>query len=67
MPATLSVVRSPRINSAQPMPIPVLPDASVTSFVDHWGRSGGTGQFGGTFAPFEKLILDSDAARLASR
>lgn len=45
----------------------VLPDASVTSFVDHWGRAGGAVRFGGTFAPFEKLILDGDAARLASR
>ena len=45
----------------------VLPDASVTSFVDQWGRSDGAGQFAGTFAPFEKLILDGDAARLATR
>ena len=45
----------------------VLPDASVTSFVDHWGQATGASQFGGTFAPFEKLILDGDAARLATR
>ena len=45
----------------------VLPDASVTSFVDHWGRSASADQFGGSFAPFEKLLLNGDAARLATR
>lgn len=45
----------------------VLPDASITSFVDHWGRSTSADQFGGSFAPFEKLLLNGDAARLATR
>ncbi|VVT20978.1 glycoside hydrolase family 68 protein [Erythrobacter sp. EC-HK427] len=50
----------------------VLPDLSVTSFVDYWGINKVDGadvsarraQFGGTFAPFLQLALDGDRSRL---
>jgi levansucrase len=50
----------------------VLPDLSVTSFVDYWGigdasvaeKPTGRSHFGGTFAPFLKLRLDGDRATL---
>ena len=46
----------------------VMPDLSVTSFVDDWGageaKSGRN--FGGTFAPFLQLVLDGDSARLCA-
>lgn len=41
----------------------VLPDLSVTSFVDDWG-GGPERRFGGTFAPFLKLVLNGDQTRL---
>ena len=37
----------------------VLPDRSVTSFVDRWGNPDNR-NFGGTFAPFVKLALNGD-------
>lgn len=43
----------------------VLPDLSVTSFVDDWGRGAdptGPRRFGGTFAPFLHLALDGARA-----
>lgn len=44
----------------------VLPDRSVTSFVDHWGRSGGgAGRFAGTFAPFVRLAIAGRKVNLA--
>ena len=51
----------------------VLPDLSVTAFVDYWGignaeaaaKPAGRGHFGGTFAPFVSLALDGAQARLA--
>lgn len=39
----------------------VLPDLSVTSFVDNWG-GGPERRFGATFAPFVHLRLDGDSA-----
>ncbi|WP_404480242.1 glycoside hydrolase family 68 protein [Novosphingobium sp. BL-52-GroH] len=50
----------------------VLPDLSVTSFVDYWGiddataceKPPGRAHFGGTFAPFLKLRLEGDSATL---
>ncbi|MEV4931904.1 glycoside hydrolase family 68 protein [Sphingobium sp. LSP13-1-1.1] len=50
----------------------VLPDLSVTSFVDYWGvddpdaerKPAGRSHFGGTFAPFLHLRLTGDQARL---
>ena len=45
----------------------VLPDLSVTSFVDDWGRpadAGGMKRFGGSFAPFLQLELDGAKARI---
>ncbi|HUD94506.1 glycoside hydrolase family 68 protein, partial [Sphingobium sp.] len=39
----------------------VLPDLSVTSFVDNWG-GGAERRFGGTFAPFVQIWLDGDKA-----
>lgn len=41
----------------------VLPDLSVTSFVDNWG-GGDVRRFGATFAPFLHLVLDGDHASL---
>lgn len=41
----------------------VLPDATVTSFVDRWGETA-DGNFGGTFAPFIALTLDGKRATL---
>jgi levansucrase len=41
----------------------VLPDLSVTSFVDDWGGSAER-RFGGTFAPFLRLTLDGSRAAL---
>jgi levansucrase len=45
----------------------VLPDLSVTSFVDDWGPagSGRPRRFGASFAPDLRLELDGAAARLA--
>lgn len=50
----------------------VLPDLSVTSFVDYWGvadaqavsKPGGRAHFGGTFAPFLHLRVEGDRATL---
>jgi len=47
----------------------VLPDLSVTSFVDDWGRPAGSGEakrFGGSFAPFLRIILEGASTRLMS-
>lgn len=44
----------------------VLPDLSVTSFVDDW-RSNGTRSFGGTFAPFVHLKLAGATADIAGQ
>lgn len=41
----------------------VLPDLTVTSFVDDWGNDQ-TRRFGGTFAPFLTIHLDGDRADL---
>ncbi|WP_225205291.1 glycoside hydrolase family 68 protein [Novosphingobium huizhouense] len=41
----------------------VLPDLSVTSFVDNWG-GGDVRRFGATFAPFLHLALDGASAAL---
>ena len=45
----------------------VLPDLSVISFVDDWGRADDEGvrRFGATFAPVLKLRLDGNSAILA--
>ncbi|WP_232496116.1 glycoside hydrolase family 68 protein [Novosphingobium kaempferiae] len=50
----------------------VLPDLSVTSFVDYWGiddveaerKPAGRAHFGGTFAPFLHLRLEGESATL---
>lgn len=45
----------------------VLPDLSVTSFVDQWGTDAASAtprRFGGTFAPFLKLRLQGSSAEL---
>ena len=50
----------------------VLPDLSVTSFIDYWGpdnssvpeRESRRARFGGTFAPFLQLALDGDRSTL---
>lgn len=50
----------------------VLPDLSVTSFVDYWGPEDNSlpeeqtrrARFGGTFAPFVQIELDGAASRL---
>jgi levansucrase len=45
----------------------VLPDLSVTSFVDDWGRPAGsenTKRFGGSFAPFLRVELDGAHTKL---
>lgn len=42
----------------------VLPDLSVTSFVDDWG-GGADRNFGGAFAPFVRLMLTGDKAGIA--
>ncbi|MXP45832.1 glycoside hydrolase family 68 protein [Altererythrobacter luteolus] len=50
----------------------VLPDLSVTSFVDYWGPEDDTlpeaetrrARFGGTFAPFVQLELDGATSRV---
>ncbi|ABC62939.1 levansucrase [Erythrobacter litoralis HTCC2594] len=50
----------------------VLPDLTVTSFVDYWGPENPDvteeetrrARFGGTFAPFVQIALDGDKARL---
>lgn len=45
----------------------VLPDLSVTSFVDDWGRGADATdakRFGGSFAPFLQLELDGATTRL---
>lgn len=52
----------------------VLPDLTVTSFVDYWGPEDPTvpeaasrrSRFGGTFAPFLRLALDGDESRLVA-
>jgi len=47
----------------------VLPDLSVISFVDDWGRAGeagGSRRFGATFAPTLHLWLEGDKAGLES-
>jgi levansucrase len=43
----------------------VLPDLSVTSFVDNWG-GGPERRFGGSFAPFVQLWLSGDRAGVAA-
>lgn len=43
----------------------VLPDLSVTGFVDNWG-GGSERRFGATFAPFLHLWLDGDRAGLVT-
>ena len=48
----------------------VLPDLSVTSFVDDWGRTDdaeGKRRFGGSFAPFLHLELDGATARIVGK
>lgn len=58
------VFQNPASAPAQSYSWMVLPDLSVTSFVDNWG---GTDErrFGGSFAPFVHLHLDGDSAEIA--
>lgn len=55
------VFANPREAPAQAYSWLVLPDLSVTSFVDDW-CTGKDRSFGGTFAPFVRLRLDGNAA-----
>ncbi|WP_313804402.1 glycoside hydrolase family 68 protein [Sphingobium sp.] len=55
------VFANPAAAPAQSYSWMVLPDLSVTSFIDNWG-GGQDRRFGGTFAPFVRLWIDGDAA-----
>ncbi|MCW3837647.1 glycoside hydrolase family 68 protein [Sphingomonas canadensis] len=62
------VCANPREAPCQAYSWLVLPDLSVTSFVDHWGGTfepGTPRRFGGGFAPFLHLRLDAGRAALA--
>lgn len=60
------VMANPDAAPAQAYSWFVLPDLSVTSFVDDWGATerDGSRRFGGTFAPFLNLSLEGDQATL---
>jgi len=58
------VFQNPVASPAQAYAWWVLPDLSVTGFVDDWGDAPGR-RFGGSFAPFVHLKLDGDKAWLA--
>lgn len=63
------VIANPRDAPRQAYSWYVLPDLSVTSFVDDWGGSAdaqGARRFGGSFAPFVQLALDGAHARIVS-
>lgn len=57
------VLANPTESAAQAYSWWVMPDLSVTSFIDNWG-SGSERRFGGTFAPFLRLRLNGDQAKL---
>lgn len=59
------VFANPATAPAQSYSWMVLPDLSVTSFIDNWG-DGDERRFGGTFAPFLRLWLDGDRAGVAA-
>ena len=53
------VIANPATAPAQAFSWLVLPDGSVTSFVDDWGSEGkAERRFGGTFAPFLHLVFE---------
>jgi len=54
------VAATPAASPSQSYSWLVLPDRSVTSFVDRWGDSADS-NFGGTFAPFVHLAIDGDS------
>ena len=66
------IAATPRAEPLQSYAWNVLPDRSVSAFVNHWGLNGRTpadlpslrSQFGGTFAPFARLRLNGDRATL---
>ena len=57
------VAATPAASPAQTYSWLVLPDRSVTSFVDRWGTTD-EANFGGTFAPFVHLVIDGDRVTL---
>ncbi|WP_242126679.1 glycoside hydrolase family 68 protein [Sphingobium sp. Sx8-8] len=57
------VFANPASSPAQAYSWMVLPDLSVTSFIDNWG-TGPDRRFGGCFAPFLHLALNQDRALL---
>lgn len=59
------VAANPPQSPAQAYSWLVLPDRSVTSFVDRWGDPADD-NFGGTFAPFVSLVLDGTSATVTS-
>jgi levansucrase len=61
------VLSNPAQAPAQAYSWLVMPDLSVTSFVDDWGpnRGGRKRRFGATFAPLLQLRLEGSSARLA--
>jgi levansucrase len=59
------VFANPPLAPAQSYSWMVLPDLSVTSFVDNWG-GGPERRFGGSFAPFVQLWLSGDRAGVAA-
>ncbi|MCI4591709.1 glycoside hydrolase family 68 protein [Sphingobium sp. BYY-5] len=59
------VFANPREAPAQAYSWMILPDLSVTSFVDDWGV-GTERRFGGSFAPFTQLWLDGDRGGIAA-
>lgn len=65
------VMANPKNRPTQAYSWWVLPDLSVTSFVDYWGCETRPAQaarrqhFGGQFAPFFRITLDGDRSKLA--
>ncbi len=59
------VAANPPESPAQAYSWLVLPDRTVTSFVDRWGDPDAR-NFGGTFAPFVTLALDGSSATVES-
>jgi levansucrase len=66
------VIANPREQPTQAYSWWVLPDLSVTSFVDYWGPEDNSrpeqemrrARFGGTFAPFIQIELDGATSRV---
>lgn len=69
------VVANPAERPTQAYSWWVLPDLTITSFVDYWGpeqagipeEESRRARFGGTFAPFVRIALDGDRSHLVPR